>query len=683
MSGTSSTSSATSTASGGTLGDVPPVTFPGVASGIDYNAIIEKYTAATLAQEAPLQSQVNNLTAANTEIVKLQSLFGKVQDSLSALSNLNTFESFTATPSNTNAVQATQISGQNAVPGTYTIESQTAATASTVTNDPAANAAQLTPAQEAAAAPPLDQLGTSISATNGNSGNGSITINGVKISYDVTTQSIGTIVNDINSSGAGVNLTYNSATGVFTLTATTNAGIAIGSPADTGNLESVLHLDTGQITGSGNGETLTGSAPLIGISDTAALQGAGNAGFAKQVSSGVFTINGVQITVNASNQNLQDVLNAINSSSAGVSASYSQATGQLTLTSSTDGPSNIVLGSANDTSNFLVASGLSADYGTFTVGNGYPNLSPTITTGKQASLTYQNPSGGNTTVYSSTNTFTSVIPGISLNLLTTVPAGSPYTIGVQQSPKAAETAINTFVTAYNNLINELNVATAAPVIQQSFETAPGQNQGASSQTTSGGPLYNNFEVSSLRDQLVQMVSQFIPSGSTSYNSLQSLGLSLDTASVSTGLNTDSTNDSKDSTDSKDDSNSFVTATSGKLSPLDTTTFEAALAADPSAVEQIFTGATGLSEQLGSFLTDATGLPTILANGIAGTTPDVALLTSVSDSNTQTIDSLKDQITLINDEAILQANSLRQQFTASETLIAELQSLQGEIAAIGH
>ncbi len=41
-------------------------------------------------------------------------------------------------------------------------------------------------------------------------------------------------------------------------------------------------------------------------------------------------------------------------------------------------------------------------------------------------------------------------------------------------------------------------------------------------------LYGNYQISNLRDQLVNLVSGFIPNGSNSYNSLQSVGVLLDT-----------------------------------------------------------------------------------------------------------------------------------------------------------
>lgn len=71
------------------------------------------------------------------------------------------------------------------------------------------------------------------------------------------------------------------------------------------------------------------------------------------ISSGYFTINGVQINVDPSTQSLDDVINAINNSSAGVTASYDSTNDVLVLTG--NGNAVINLGSPGDTSNFLQA----------------------------------------------------------------------------------------------------------------------------------------------------------------------------------------------------------------------------------------------------------------------------------------------------------------------------------------
>jgi flagellar hook-associated protein 2 len=734
MSFTSGTSAASNTPQG-TLGDVPPVTFPGIASGIDYNAIIQKYTQATQAAEVPYQNQINNLNKANAEILRIQNLLNSVQDTLTAISNVQTFQAYVATPSTSGVATTSQIKGQNAVPGTYSIQSQTAATSTQIVNDSAANAT-LTPAAESATA--LSSIGASVTPTNGTlpngqpATNGTLTINGVQISWN-TSESVQAILNSINSAGAGVQASYNP-NGTVTLASTTASSFAIGGASDVGNLIQVLHLDTAQdvtpaagtlvgavasgsntitVSSAANyavGETLTldagqptqenvtiqsiagnvitltanttqnhangstvnpleyatSSSPIVGINQFATLGATGNAGFATAVTSGTFTINGVQITINAATQSVSNVISLINQSAAGVTASFNSNTDHIVLTNNTPGNQNILLGSGSDTSNFLGVSGLSNATG----------LNPTKTTGTQASLTYLGPTGAPVTVFSSTNDFTSVIPGIDLKV--TSSTATPYTVSVANDPTTAEKAIGTFVTAYNLALDELNAATQPPQITTSINTSTGSQQ--SQQATGGGVLYKNFEVVNLRNQLVQIVSGLIPSGSTSYNSLQSIGLKLDTAAVSAG-----TTDSSDATNKTDDSSlQNLTSTSGRLQALDVTTFAAALAANPTAVQTLFTSTTGgLAQSLGSQLTLATGLPTFLAHGIADSVPTQSLLNTVEDSNQLQIDALTQQVNLINSEAVMQANELRAQFSASETQIAQLQALQSQIASIGH
>jgi flagellar hook-associated protein 2 len=695
VSGTSSISGGTtsgSSATSGTLGDAPPVSFPGVASGIDYNSIIEKYTAETLQQEAPTKAQINNLNSANTAILKIQSLIGNVQNTLTALSNPNLFNAYTPTVANTasgaTAATAKQIAGQQPIAGTYVINAQTVATATQIANSTAANGALNTGVA-------IDQAGTAITPTNGTSATGSLTINGVQIHFDVTSTTLDdpthnsptSLVGIINNAGIP-GVTASIVGGKFQLTGVTS----LGSGADSGNILQVLKLDTAQIPSGGG--TITSTSPIAGINATALLNASGNAGFATGVTAGTFTINGVQLTVDPTKESLSDVLNAINSSSAGVVATYNSQTSSITLTSTTPGPHSILLGASADTSNFLSATGLS---------------SGTTTAGTQASLTYTDTTGQHT-VYSATNDFTSAIPGVDLTVTQSspsslLPTDTYYTVGVAADPTKAEAAITSFINAYNKVIVELNNDTKAP----SVSTGTGADgTSTSSQTSAGGVLYGNYQISSLRDQLVQLVSGFIPTGSAAYNSLQSVGITLDTSSVSVGSS--NANDASDSTDSSDSnsgtnaSNFTVNATSGQLSALDKTTFEAAYAANSIAVSNLFTqtpllttsntsavqsGEPGPNDQygaayaIGAFLSNADGLSTFLQD--TAITPNLAgvLLTSVLDTNNAQIKNLQSQVDLITKEANQQADSLRAQYSASESQIAELQGLQQQIAAIGH
>jgi flagellar capping protein FliD len=668
VSATSGTSSATS----GTLGNVPPVSFPGISSGIDYNSIIEKYTADTLQQEKPTQLQINNLGKQNTAILKITSLIGSVQDSLTALSDPNTFDAFKATvanqPNGSPAATATQITGQSPIAGTYTINSQTIATSTALINNPAANGAL-------SAVGPLDNAGTAITATNGTAANGKITINGVQINYDVTTETIGQIVTQLNtllSTNDGGTAVLN-ANGTVTLTGVTS----IGSGSDSGNLEQVLKLDTAQIVAG----TVTSSSTISGINENSVLNQNSNAGFATGVTAGTFTINGVQFTVDPTKNTLADLITTINSSAAGVTATYNSQNSSLTLTSKTAGPQSILIGAGSDTSNFLAAAGLTAG--------------ATTVAGTQASLTYTDATGPHT-VFSATNDFTAVIPGIDLNITTSTVAANPYTVTVAADPGQAEKAINAFIKAYNAAIQELNADTVAPTVTAGTDATTGT---ASSSSSAGGVLYGNYQISGLRDQLVNLVSGFVPSGSNAYNSLASVGILLDTSSQAVGSqDADDSSDSATADTTAGANNGFtVNATSGQLAALDTTAFEAAYAANTTAIQNLFTlspklqggqpapGSNyGFSYLLGSTLANTDGLATFLKNGIiAPDNLDNVLLTSITDSNDQQIDSLQQQITLINNEATAQADSLRAQFSASESQIAQLQALQSQIAAIGH
>lgn len=764
ISGVNSSTSSTSTDSG-TLGNAPPISFPGIASGIDYNAIIEKLTSLTLAQNQPLTAENKTLAAQNAELLKINGLIQQVQGAITALGDPTLFSSFSATSSDTSLASAAQIAGSSPTAGTYTIFSQSLATATEITSDPAANA-------PVNVNNPLDTAGFQITPTNGSTtGNGKFTVNGSQFTYDVGTDTIAdegnpnTSILDKLNAIAGIQASFQN----DELTITSTGGpLSLGSASDAGNLEQIFKLDTapilsGQqqvsgtadgnvvatntlatygIAGAGdtitiNGQTITYNSTdtvqsfmnqvdsISGVqaviqnnklviettngtnlaitNDTQNFMGTFNGGFGAATSyqsvtsssavGGIdpdatlnvaepslnggseFTINGVALSINPSGQSLTDIINEINSSNAGVNASWNVALGQLQLVAKSTGPQSIVLGAPGDSSNFLSAFGLTT-------------AGATTQVGQQASVTYQTPSGGTATVYSNSNNVTNVIPGVTLTLQQT--SNSPYTVTVGRSTTNLVTAINNFVTAYNNAINELDSATAPPVVQTQSPGTPLQSGTAqSSVTVPGGVLFTNSSVQTLKDQLVNLVSGLIQNGgSTSYNSLASVGLLLDTsfAEITSTSTSGSSGDSKDSSDSADSSGlqtQTFDGTSGKLQALDATTLDSALLANPAAVQSIFTGDSGIMAQLGTYLTFVSGSPTQLGpNGnFLGTAPDVSLLQGVENANSAQIDSINQQIALVNDMAVSQANQLREQFTASEAMIAELQQEQSSLASM--
>jgi flagellar hook-associated protein 2 len=681
MSGISSTGSSTSSADSTVYGtDVAPVTFPGIASGINYNAIIDKYTNLTLEQEKPLQTQVTSLNAQQAELIKIQNLVTDFQDTFQALSNPALFTSTTPSSTNTSAIGVSSISGQVATPGAYTIDSATLATATQVAGDPAAGGT-------VDATTPLASAGTSISPQNGTAGSsgneGQITIDGVEVDYDINSETLQGVVAALNSALQTVDptgsVTYDAATQKVTITS--SQPLTLGSSSDSGNLLSVLKLDTAQITDVAGTYSTSSSAAIGGINLGATFNTDQNAGFATAVTSGTFSINGVKFSVAAAGQNLNDIINEINQSSAGVIATYDQTTSQLVLTAKADGPQGISLGATGDSSNFLQATGLLANYTT-------PNklgAGTQETVGQSAQVVYTDASGNLDTVYSNSNTVSNVVPGVQLTLQQDVGGSSgiaPVTIDVAQSSTALQSAIGSFVDAYNKVIGEINTATAAPVVGSQSDDVTGSQ---ATQLTKGGVLFNSQDIDGLKDQLVNLVSGLFDTGSDGYNSLASIGLELD-SSFSVGVATNGSSDSDSDTATNNSDATSVGSqqydgTSGKLVALDVTTLETALADNPNAVSSLFTGSNGVLDQLGVYLTSVTGLPTQLNSSVIGTVPPQSLFQTVQAENQDVIQSLQEQITSVTNQANMQANLLRREFVDSEVQIAQLQSMQSSLSSL--
>ncbi len=611
-----------------TVGDnLAPITVPGIASGIDYSSIITKLTSLTLAPNTQYNNQITQLNAKNAELIKINSLLASVQNTIAALSDPQTFNAYSGTSTDSIDASVTQLPSGTPTPGSYTIAATQIATSTTITGASAVGVS-INPNL------PLICAGTSITATNGDTGQqGLITVDGVSVTYDVTSQSLNQIV-------ANINLAVQSVDPGFSITAGANGAISIsstdqqislGSSGDRGNLEQVLKLDVAQINNVGPPYTVTSAGPIGGVNEATSLATAGNAGFATAITSGTFTINGVQISVAASNDNVASVLAKINNSTAGVVASFDITTDTFSLSNKGTGAQSIVVGSSKDTSNFLKAADL------------VPGSGATTTVGRQAYVAVRTASGGLQTTYSNSDAVAGAIPGIAINVSgsTTI----PFTVTVAQDPSNAIAAITNFVSAYNAALNEIALATAPPVVQQTSSSTTGTTS-SSSVLASGGVLYGDQTVQAISSRLTELVSSISNNGSSTYNSLQSVGLSLDTSHTVYQSNTDSYGGTVDSTTTGAISTSSADGTDGQLQPLDIAAFTAAFAADPSAVAGLFTStaangsltsaanqSNGLSYQLGSYLTEVTGSPTALANGIVGDIPVISLLQG--DENAQT------------------------------------------------
>lgn len=658
--------------------NVPPVSFPGIASGIDYNSIINKLTSLTLSPNTQLNAQIATLNAANAELIKINGLVGAVQNALATLSDPSLFETYAAQSSNVNVATAQGLPSVSATPGTYVVTQTQVATASSVTSSASAGHREtdtLTSGPytgQASDTVPLAQSYAAVTPSNGGNSAGQITIDGQVITYNVNTDSIDTIMNRIYtavSTNYDASFTINFQPGTDVVSISGSKPITIGSASDQGNLEQVLKLDQAQVNNSGPVTSVTGTSGVGGINDTASLNTGNDANTQAPITSGYFTINGVKINVDASGDNINSVLQKINASTAGVSATYNASTGQIQLVSKATGPQSIVVGSGSDTSNFLTATGLTSASGAAT------------SVGSQASVTLQT-STGLQTYYSNSNNVTNAIPGIQINLVST-DTTSPFTIQVNQNTTNLVSAVNTFISAYNGAISEINNATMPPVV---IPSTPGASlPGNPNSSVGGGVLFNNGDVSSIKDELTNMVSGFFGNQGSNYSSLASIGLNVsDSFSVLTTANNGSQNGG---TSAQGSSSTDVVqqttyqGTDGTLQALDMTKFMNALQADPAGVQALFQGSNSLTNSLGSYLTSVTGAPTLLASGPVGTIPTTSTLQGFENSNTDQITSIQTQIKQIIDNANAQADALRNQFVSVEGTIAELQAEQQQLGSM--
>jgi flagellar hook-associated protein 2 len=139
------------------------------------------------------------------------------------------------------------------------------------------------------AASPLASAGlkTAVTAVDGQ-GNGSFTINGVAISYNVNTDSLGAVLSRINRSGAGVTATYDAAGDRVSLVNATTGDTGLSVTDSAGGLLAALGV-------TGTDGTLTrGKNALFTVNDGPVLSSASNT-----LAAGSHGITGLSVTVNS------------------------------------------------------------------------------------------------------------------------------------------------------------------------------------------------------------------------------------------------------------------------------------------------------------------------------------------------------------------------------------------------
>lgn len=266
----------------------------------------------------------------------------------------------------------------------------------------------------------LGTLNTAVSPTAG-----TFTINGKQISVALTDSLEGVFQKIYDATEGNVSAAYDTDTDTFTLQAATGT-ITLGAANDTSNFLTVAKLannNTGTIQSNGR----------LGTTDTRIALASANLNTsigADENGDGSFRINGVSIDYNVNTDSLAAILDKITTSSAGVTASYDAVADRVVFTNKTTGSTGIYL---EDVSGGLV-SALGLGSGT------------TLELGTNAEFSVN----GGASLFSTSNTLDASAHGIQ-GLSITADTESAQTIKVSADTTSTKTAIETFISKYNDV----------------------------------------------------------------------------------------------------------------------------------------------------------------------------------------------------------------------------------------
>ena len=323
-----------------------------------------------------------------------------------------------------------------------------------------------------------------------------------------------------NTSVATVSATPQAATGSYSLLV--NKLAQSQTLVTAGQANSTSAIGTGTI--SFNFGSISGGTSVNGQYSGAAFT---NAGAAPKT-----------VTIDSSNNSLTGIASAINAANIGITASIlndgSSNPARLSLSVTNPGVANsLQISVAGDPA---LSSLLSQDP------QGTQNLTETSTAqNAQFSL-------NGIAISSPTNTSTTTIPGVTLNLLTTNTTAT--TLAITKSTSGTTTAINAFVTAYNTIQSVISSATSYNATSKQSGALQGQNS-----------------VNSIMNQMQAILNAPVPGAPNAISMLAQVGVSFQS--------------------------------NGSMS-LDNTKLTAALASNPSAVAGLFSSTGTSSDPLISY-----------------------------------------------------------------------------------
>ena len=402
----------------------------GLASGFDWRTLVNQLADVERSPQKRLRAEQGTLFNRNNAFGSIKTQLSVLKNRTENLSSNDVLQARKATVSDSSILSATASAG--AASGTY-----------------AFNVTQLATASKTAGA--LGVGANLYSSTNVSSGMlaskgfnppisaGTITVDGKQITIDPTVDTLKDVFDRIDTATtSNIKGSYDATTDTITLKRLGGGGasLVVGSATDTSNFLSVARL-------SNNGTNELVSASSLGSVTPANTLSSAN--FQTAVSdggsgTGEFKINGVSIAFNASSDSVQNLMDRINASAAGVNMSYDRVNDQFTLTNKVTG--NLGVAVEDVTGNFLAAAGL-ASGSTFIAGN-------------DALYTIN----GGSVLNSHSNTLTEEttgIEGLSIALLKT----GTSTISLASDTSAIKGAIKNFIEDYNRAQSTIDSLTSS------------------------------------------------------------------------------------------------------------------------------------------------------------------------------------------------------------------------------
>lgn len=463
------------------------ITVSGLGSGLDYDSWIKELVAIKQADIDAVSSNVKFVTKQESTLSTVQedyeNFLKAVQTFTDALSTNDVFNSKVVT-SSSDAIKAT-------------------VTSKATIQDVSVTVSQLATGTEAKSTYPVASYATPTTKlgeiSNGSFKEGSFTIyvdgqaNKINLTSNNTLQDVLNTIGTTTGTGwAGVTATL-SDKGILNITNDGTHTVTVGSTSDTSNFSKLMSLTKTAANTYESSKSIFDTNTTTAIKDTTFSTSTGSD---IQVGTGNFYINDTEFTIGASTS-LDDIINTINSSKAGVNAVWNSNTGTLSLTADEEGAINIDIEAGS--SNFTNVMGLT---------QGGAIIPEAQTLGTNAIFTVNG-----TTITSSSNTVGSEVTGIKgLTLELNSTTSTTNKISVAQDTTAITNALNSLVNAFNTVIKDTDDATGTD-----------------------GYLYGESILNSVRNKMRKLITSAVE-GEDGYKTLSSIGIS--TGAIGTSVKSD-------------------------------------------------------------------------------------------------------------------------------------------------